>query len=134
MSLKLSFCCFVPFLLIAGLVHASHPWLGKTLNANEVKKRWGSESFHEEKFKSADIHQRARMAYSLMTSGKLLGLKTKEIRDRLGGFDGHYFSESYPTYLIQKAEKKGEESWQIVFLIDGNRKTKEVIVHKNCCD
>ncbi len=74
------------------------------------------------------------MAYSIMTSKKFLGLQANAVRDRLGDFDGHYFSESYPTYLIQIAEKKGEESWQIVFLIDKDRKTKEVIVHKNCCD
>lgn len=74
------------------------------------------------------------MAYSLMTSKRLLGLSVAEVRSLLGDFDGHYFSESYPTYLIQKAEKAGEESWQIVFLIDSHRKTQKVIVHKNCCD
>lgn len=115
-------------------VYASHPWLGKTLSPNQVQQRWGHEDFNETKFKNADQSQRAKMAFSLMTSKKLLGLKPVEIRERLGRFDGHYFSESYPTYLIQTATKKGEESWQIVFLIDKERKTKEVIVHKNCCD
>ncbi len=61
-------------------------------------------------------------------------LSVSEVREKLGKFDGHYFSESFPTYLIQTANKKGEESWQIVFLIDAEKKTKEIIVHKNCCD
>lgn len=118
----------------AAWVYASHPWLGKTLSATQVQQKWGKEAFDETKFKNAGQSERAKMAFSLMTSKKLLGLNTVEIRDRLGSFDGHYFSESYPTYLIQAATKKGEESWQIVFLIDKERKTKEIIVHKNCCD
>lgn len=118
----------------AAWVYASHPWLGKTLSPDQVQRRWGQEAFDEVKFKNGDQGQRAKMAFSLMTSKKMLGMKAVEIRDRLGRFDGHYFSESYPTYLIQTATKKGEESWQIVFLIDKERKTKEVIVHKNCCE
>ncbi len=124
----------VPVLFAAAWVYASHPWLGKTLNSNQVKQRWGQAPFEEEKFKAADLSSRAKMAFSLMTSKKLLGLTPIEIRERLGSFDGHYFSESYPTYLIQRATNKGDESWQIVFLIDEKRKAKEIIVHKNCCD
>lgn len=123
------------FLLTISLVYAStHPWLGKTLDSNQVRQRWGHSSFDPQKFKDSDLHQRAQMAYSLMTSKAFLGMTPSQVREKLGDFDGHYFSESYPTYLIQRAQKKGEESWQIVFLIDQNRKTKDIIVHKNCCD
>lgn len=116
------------------LVSASHPWLGKTLSAEQVKKRWGAENFSESAFKQGDQAVRARMAYSLMTSKKMRGLSPSEVRAKLGDFDGHYFSESYPTYLIQVAQDKTGESWQIVFLINSEQKTKDVIVHKNCCD
>jgi len=131
---KILFFIFVASFSVAAWVYASHPWLGKTLTANQVKQRWGSESFNEAKFKQANLNHRAKMAYSLLTSKKFQGLGAAEIREQLGDFDGHYFSESYPTYLIQIAERKGDESWQIVFLIDNDRKTKDVIVHKNCCD
>jgi hypothetical protein len=134
MKSKVTILIVIPFLLIAGWVYASHPWLGKTLNASQVKERWGEVPFEEQKFRNAGLEQRAKMAYSLMTSKKMIGLTTSQVRERLGGFDGHYFSESYPTYLIQRAEKKGDESWQIVFLIDQNKKTKDIIVHKNCCE
>lgn len=134
MKIKLIIFSIITAFVGAAWVYASHPWLGKTLSPNQVQQRWGQEAFDESKFRKANHSQRARMAFSLMTSKKLLGLTPAEVRERLGHFDGHYFSESYPTYLIQTATKKGEETWQIVFLIDQERKTKEVIVHKNCCD
>lgn len=134
MKTKLVFILFSSLISVAAYVYASHPWLGKTLSAAEVQQRWGNETFDAERFKSGSRQVRAKMAYSLITSKKLRGMTATEIRRSLGDFDGHYFSESYPTYLIQVAQQKGQESWQIVFLIDKNRKTKEVIVHKNCCD
>lgn len=124
----------LPIVLTAAVVSGSHPWLGKSLPAEEAKKRWGSEQFDETKFKNADQKTRAKMAYSVLKAKNLIGLSASEVRSRLGTFDGHYFSESYPTYLIQTAEKAGEESWQLVFILDKDRKTKEVIIHKNCCD
>ena len=134
MSFKIIFPALIPIFAMAFWVYASNPWLGKTLGADQVKQRWGQEGFDATKFKNGDQNLRARMAFSLMTSEKLIGLSVSEVRERLGKFDGHYFSESFPTYLIQTAKKKGEESWQIVFLIDVEKKTKEIIVHKNCCD
>lgn len=127
------FFIFAVIFSIAVWLYAERPWLGKTMTAHQVKQRWGSSAFDEVKFKTADPQQRARMAYSLMTSSRLRGLDSIEIRERLGDFGGYFLSESYPTYLIQIAEEKSEESWQIVFLINRARKTKEVIVHKNCC-
>lgn len=100
----------ISFLGVVGLVYASSPWVGKTLSAKEVKKRWGEAAFDQERFKSGDVASRATMAYSLITSKKFLGLTAEEVRNELGRFDGHYFSESYPTYFIQKAKVKGEDS------------------------
>lgn len=121
--------------LICGfLAYAQHPWLGKTMTVEQAGKKWGKKSFSEELFKSGDMKLRSEMAYALVSSKKMLGLSPLELRARLGDFDGHYFSESYPTYLIQEAKRPGEESWQIVFLIDKDKKTKNAIIHKNCCE
>ena len=115
-------------------VYAMHPWLGKTMSVSQVKKKWGEHPFDMEQFKNGDVEARAKMAYALINSKKLLGLNASEVRAKLGDFDGHYFSESYPTYLIQIAKSQKEESWQLVFLIDDKKRVKEIIVHKNCCD
>lgn len=131
---KTAACLCIVTLALVTWTYTARPWLGKTLTSSEVKQRWGDINFDEQNFKKGDQSTRAKMAYSLMTSEKMNGLTISEIRNRLGDFDGHYFSESYPTYLIQTAKKPGDESWQIVFLIDKERKTKEVIVHKNCCN
>lgn len=121
-------------LIVGFIAYAQHPWLGKTMSAQQVGKKWGKKEFNEELFKTGDMKLRSEMAFSLINTKKMLGLTPVEIRTRLGDFDGHYFSESYPTYLIQEAKSPGEESWQIVFLIDRAQKTKSVIVHKNCCE
>jgi hypothetical protein len=128
-STVLACLCILTYLALA-----ANPWIGDTLSVSEAEARWGKQEFSEESFKTGDAVVRAKMVYSLIKSKKLLGLSASELRSRLGDFDGHYFSESYPTYIVQRGEKKGEDTWQIVFLLDGNRKTKEVIVHKNCCD
>ena len=73
------------------------------------------------------------MAYSLIKSEKYLGKSVSEIRQELGDPDGYYFSDTYPAYIITDAVNKGVDVWQIVFLIDKNRKISEVVVHKNCC-
>jgi hypothetical protein len=134
MITRMAIFSFVVTALAASWGFASNPWLGKTLDPKHVKQRWGDSSFSEQTFKEGRPEERAKMAYSLMSTKQFMGLTPSQVREKLGAFDGHYFSESYPTYLIQRAEKKGEESWQIVFLIGNDRKTKEVIVHKNCCD
>ena len=48
--------------------------------------------------------------------------------------DGFYFSDTYPTYMIQIGANHQEESWQLVFLLDRNQKIDEIVVHKNCCN
>lgn len=57
-----------------------------------------------------------------------------EIRELLGPFDGFYFTDAYPTYLIQIGKSHSEDTWQIVFLLDDDRLVKKFIIHKNCCD
>lgn len=57
-----------------------------------------------------------------------------EIRNLFGTTDGFYFTDVYPTYLIQVGENHSEETWQIVFLLSRDRTVDSIIIHKNCCD
>lgn len=72
------------------------------------------------------------MAYSILRNEKkYIGKSVIDIHKEFGQPDGFYFSDIIPAYLIQIAKTKNEEAWQIVFLLDHNRKVTKVIVHKN---
>jgi hypothetical protein len=125
----------VLFLGVASVAIARHFWRGETLPAVRAEKRWGNENFDPVKFKSASISERARMAASLLKLQKrYIGIDRSDIRARLGDFDGYYFSDMFPTYMIEEGKDQSEDSWQIVFLLDRNEKVSEIIIHKNCCD
>jgi hypothetical protein len=36
--------------------------------------------------------------------------------------------------MIHRGQSVNEESWQIVFLLDKERRVNDVIVHQNCCN
>ena len=100
----------------------------------KVKQTWGGADFSAEKFKTALPSEKAKMAYSLINNKKYIGKSVLEIREELGDPDGYYFSDLYPAYKITDPPlQKGDDVWQIVFLIDKNKKISEVVVHKNCC-
>ena len=120
--------------VVSASVFGRHPWFGRTLNETEVKSRFGSAEFSAKEFKRGDESVRARMAYALMKDKTLIGKSTEQIWELLGESDGHYFSEAYPAYLIHRARDEKDDSWQIVFLIDNDRRIKQVIVHRNCCE
>ena len=106
------------------------------MNIKKVCRRWGTETLNTKKFKSANENEslRAKMACSLIKNKKqYLGKSQAEIRKIFGDYSGHYFSDTIPAYLIETAEKKGDDSWQIVFLLNNNWKVSNIAVHKNCC-
>ncbi len=74
------------------------------------------------------------MLYPVKNQKKFHGRFVTDIRNDFGTPDGFYFSDVFPAYLIQRAETRDQEAWQIVFLLDSDRKVKKVILHKNCCD
>jgi len=114
---------------------AKHTWIGKTLEKEKVELKWGRKDFDATKFKNGDIQVRAAMAYALLSNAKQFeGRKVQDIWQELGEPDGYYFSDAYPAYLIQRGKNNSEESWQVVFLVDQDRKVTGVIVHKNCCE
>lgn len=104
------------------------------MSPSNVEKTWGNASFDAKKFREGDIKTRAQMAKSLLTSKKYLGKTTAEVRAELGNWDGYYFTDMFPAYLIQEGDGKNRDSWQIVFLLDRKYRVAELIVHKNCCD
>lgn len=114
---------------------ADHFWNGKTMSMEEVGKRWGKAELNIEAFNKGDERIRASMAYSLLAKqAQYKGKFVLDIRKEFGSPDGFYFSDVFPAYLIQRAQSKADEAWQIVFLLDKDRKVKKIIVHKNCCE
>lgn len=121
--------------LFATTLSAKHFWRGSVLSPSEVSKKWGEAHFESKKFKEGDEKARASMAYSLLKNKKdFLGKPVGEIRQQLGAADGFYFSDVFPAYMIQRGQRSGEDSWQIVFLLNDDRRVNDIIVHKNCCD
>jgi len=87
------------------------------------------------KFKTGDEKVRASMAYSILKNQKALrGKFVVDLRNDFGRPDGFYFSDVFPAYMIQRGHGDQDESWQLVFLPNKERKVEDIIVHKNCCD
>ncbi|MEQ1721923.1 MAG: hypothetical protein ABL930_02025 [Pseudobdellovibrio sp.] len=132
--MKNKYLFYTLFILVCLSVgYAQHFWRGEEMSLARIEKKWGHSDFSAEKFKAGNKLTRASMAYSLIKQNKYLGKSILDIKAELGDFNGYYFSEAYPTYLINEPQKKGDDVWQIVFLLDKNRLISSVIVHKNCC-
>ncbi len=116
---------------VSAALMAQSFWKGQTMSANQVAEKWGQESLDMTKFKDGDYSIKSKMAYSILTDKSLIGKNKKYIVDNFGSYDGFYFIDSYPAYIIQDQPK---EVWQIVFKINSDRQVREIIVHKNCCE
>jgi hypothetical protein len=133
---KLSITLVAIFICLSGgFVAAKHFWRGETMPKSQVAKKWGQGSFDLQKFKNGDEKTRAAMAFAILQNQKqFIGKDRAQIRVELGDFDGFYFSDMFPAYMIESGSTQAEDSWQLVFLLDRNEKVSEVIVHKNCCE
>ena len=117
----------------AGAANILH---GEFLSVSEVCQRWGDRPLDIEAFRSAkdDEPARAAMTCSLLKNeADYVGKHWLEIGPFLGDFTGYYYSEVQPTYLIEIAKTKADETWQIVFVTDHDGRVTEIVVHKNCC-
>lgn len=106
------------------------------MSVGEVCARWGEGPLDVAAFRAAagDEPARAAMACSLLRSqDDYAGMPVSEIRQLFGEYEGHFWNEVQPTYLIEIAETKADDSWQIVFLHDRDRRVTMIVVHKNCC-
>lgn len=126
-------------LLVIGFslfVIAGQPiWRGETISAKQTEEKWGKQPLNVGAFRSGSMKDRAQMASALLAQKeKYKGKFVTEIREVFGSPDGFYFSDVFPAYMIQRAKNHKEDSWQIVFLLDNERKVKDIVVHKNCCD
>ena len=113
-----------------------HFWYGDLMSLKKVCKKWGEKPLDIQQFKLAHHKEavRAGMACSLLKNQKKhIGMYRGEVRKVFGNYTGHYFSDMFPTYIIETATKKGEDTWQIVFLLNRKGNISKIIVHKNCC-
>ena len=111
-------------------------WSAEFMKMKEVCSRWGEQPLDEAKFKAAGDNRstRAEMACSLLKNQKKYkGKSINQIKQIFGPPDGWFFNEAFSAYLINKPEKKGDDVWQILFLIDRHRNMSKIVVHKNCC-
>ena len=109
---------------------------GEFMSVKRVCKKWGREALDIGRFKTAgeDESARAGMTCSLIRSKtRYIGKKGWEIRKIFGDYSGYYFSDMFPTYLIERAKREGQDSWQIVFLLNKAGEVSDIVVHKNCC-
>lgn len=119
------------FMIGASYTIAKYEWRSEPQSYTQVQNRWGSEPFDIVKFKEGGYKIRAKMAAALMKSKEFLGKDPTEIRAQLGDWDGYYFTDTYPAYIIQSRREGSDETWQIVFLLNRRYKTTEIIVNKN---
>ena len=113
-----------------------HFWHGDLMSKKKVCKRWGETPLDIAKFKLSEENEplRAKMACSLLKNQKkYIGTDRGKIRKIFGDYTGHYFSDMFPTYIIERAKTKGQDSWQVVFLLDRKERISKIVVHKNCC-
>lgn len=118
------------------LAGAGHTLNREFLSVREVCQRWGNRPLDIEAFRSAEDDEpvRAAMACSLLKNqADYVGMHRLEIGLLFGEFTGYYHTEMQPTYLIERARTKAENTWQIVFLVDRDGKATAIVVHKNCC-
>jgi hypothetical protein len=139
LKLALSALLVLTTLSFGSALAAEKLWRGSIMNAESAAKRWGSAEFDSAKFKSGDVKIRATMAAALQKQllkkeGQFIGKTATEVRDLLGPFSGFYQTDAYPTYLIEVGKSHAEETWQVVFLLDRDRRVKSMMIHKNCCE
>ena len=108
------------------------------MSREKVCQRWGEHPLDIERFKYAENNEtlRAKMACSLLNPENqkiYAGKSAIQIRNIFGFPDGYYMNEAFAAYLIETADQRGQDSWQILFLLDSDRKVSEIVVHKNCC-
>ena len=106
------------------------------MSVSEVCRRWGERPFDVAAFRAADEDEsvRAAMTCSLLRNqDDYVGMHRLEINPLFGNPTGFYYTEFIHTYIIESAKTRAQDSWQIVFLLDRDRKVSEIVVHKNCC-
>lgn len=103
------------------------------MELGQAEQRYGIAKFSPGGFKNSNSSERAKMSVSLIKSRRYLGKYPKEVLVELGPSTGHFWSNEIPAYFIEEGWKGNSDTWQLVFLLDDNRKVSEIKIHKNCC-
>jgi hypothetical protein len=104
---------------------------GPFISVKDAEKRWGRTDFDAEKWRKANISDRAKMASSIIISKKnFIGKTNLEIKEIFGPHDSYYVNDPIPAYTIQSNTTSGGERWDLVFLIDQNNKVFDIKIHR----
>lgn len=108
--------------------------IGTIMSASEAKKLWGEKPFDEAKFRMGTAPERAAMASDLIEKKKFVGVPIDAIESKLGKSTGYFWNDSIPSYILNEGWKTDSDVWQLVFLSDRDKRVREVLINKNCCD
>ena len=103
------------------------------LSVAEVCGRWGERPLDVTAFRSAedDESTRAAMACSILRNRhEYVGAHRSEILKLFGHSTGYYYGDMTPAYLVEDAKTRAQESLEIVFRIDRDRKVSEIFVRR----
>jgi hypothetical protein len=103
----------------------------KELSSQEATARWGQKLFAADKFKSGAPGIRAQMAADIVKKNLFSGKSVREVWAALGPHDGHFKSDVVPAYILNEDTN---DVWQLVFLVDMDRKVTKAVIYKNCCE
>lgn len=100
------------------------------MSPEEAGKRWGRRSFTPQSFKRGDLKVRSQMAADLVLKKTFIGKPYATVEKELGRHDGFFWQDRIPAYLVEDDLRGGKESWQIVFLFDGDGVVRDILIHK----
>lgn len=103
------------------------------MDLGQAEARYGVQTFVASSFRTGSTVERAKMAVSLVKKKVFVGMTPQQIKKELGNFTGYFFSDYIPAYLIEEGWEKGNDTWQLVFLLDDSGHVNEIRIHKNCC-
>lgn len=101
------------------------------LSAQDASSRWGTQTFVADKFRTGDYNIRAQMASDIVKKNLFAGKSIRAVWATLGSHDGHFKNDVVPAYILNENEN---DIWQLVFLVDMDRKVTKAVIYKNCCE
>ncbi len=105
--------------------------LGVTLSVEEAAKKWGEKPFLAQAFRKGNMKERSSMAVDLINRKVYLGKTAKEVRADLGRWQGFFFRDDIPAYVLEDPKKKGSPVWQLVFDLDEKRNIRALYIQQN---
>jgi|GEM_PF-3133284 len=117
-------------------VWARDSYPGCFLTAEEARKRWGTETFSAEVFRTAAPADRAPLVWSLLKGpeGKaFLRGSMEDIQNQLGTPDGLFHNRSLPAYKILAPAADGALDWNLAFASNADGRVVDAMVWRETC-